>query len=379
MANEELPITGAIITWARKRAGMSIDEAKGTFAKIEEWEAEDSAPTYPQLEKLADTFKLPIAAFFFPEPPRLPPIQESFRTLPDTEFDQIPRSVRLLLQKAKAYQLNLAELTQGRNPAERVITRDLEFADNVTPEDMAATVREYLGVSLATQFEWNDPDTALKGWRSAVQAAGVFVFKDAFRAENYFGFSLYDDVFPLIYVNNSATKTRQCFTLFHELAHLVFETSGIDVLDERYIDELGEHQQRIEILCNRFAAHFLVPESAFAAEMRGRPRTEASAEFLAARFNVSREVIFRRFLDRGWVTQEAYRAASARWAAQRGEGGGGGDFYRTRIAYLGREYLTLAFTQYHQNRITESQLADYLDVKPKHVGTLEEYFVTGGQ
>jgi hypothetical protein len=85
------------------------------------------------------------------------------------------------------------------------------------------------------------------------------------------------------------------------------------------------------------------------------------------------------FLDRGWVTQDAYQAASARWAAQRREGGTGGNYYNTKIIYLGREYLALAFTQYHQNRITETQLADYLDVKPKHVGTLEEYFLTGGQ
>ena len=101
MANDELPVTGAIISWARSRAGMSIEEARQTFAKIEEWEAGESAPTYPQLERLAYTFKLPIAAFFFPEPPRLPPIQESFRTLPDTEFDRIPRFVRLLLQRPK--------------------------------------------------------------------------------------------------------------------------------------------------------------------------------------------------------------------------------------------------------------------------------------
>jgi Zn-dependent peptidase ImmA (M78 family) len=379
MANDELPITGAVITWARKRAGVTLDEASKNFAKIEEWETGTSFPTYPQLEKLADSFKLPIAAFFFPEPPQLPPIQESFRTLPDTEFDQIPRSVRFLLQKAKAFQLNLADLAQGRNPAGRVITRDLQFPDDVTPEDMAARVREYLGVSLAMQFAWSDDDSALKAWRTALQEAGVFVFKDAFRTENYFGFSLYDDTFPLIYVNNSATKTRQSFTLFHELAHIVFHTSGIDVLNERYIEDLAEHQKRIEVLCNRFAAHFLVPEANFVAEMQNQSHTEATAERLAARFHVSREVIYRKFLDRNWITQAAYHSASKKWAGQRQEGGTGGNFYHTKIAYLGREYLALAFSQYHKNRIDEAQLADYLDLKPKHLDTLEEYFVAGGQ
>ena len=29
----------------------------------------EASPTYPQLERMADTFKLPIAVFFFPDSP----------------------------------------------------------------------------------------------------------------------------------------------------------------------------------------------------------------------------------------------------------------------------------------------------------------------
>ena len=69
--------------------------------------------------------------------------------------------------------------------------------------------------------------------------------------------------------------------------------------------------------------------------------------------------------------------AADRWADQRVPGGPGGDFYWTKIAYLGREYIQLALSQYHQNRIDQNQLAEYLDSKPRHVGTLEEYFSRG--
>ncbi len=78
---------------------------------------------------------------------------------------------------------------------------------------------------------WRNIDEALKEWRQAIYRVGIFVFKDAFREERFSGFSLYDDVFPIIYVNNSAAKPRQIFTLFHELGHLLFHTSGIDPLD----------------------------------------------------------------------------------------------------------------------------------------------------
>jgi Zn-dependent peptidase ImmA (M78 family) len=378
MANEQIPVTGKVISWARDRAGMSIAEAQQSFPQIEQWEAEESFPTYPQLERLSVKFKLPVAAFFFPEPPKLPPIKESFRTLPDTEFELMPTQVRFLLQKAKAFQLNLKELSGGGNPAPRQITRDLAFPDDISATEMAVIVREYLNVPIETQFTWPDDEAALKAWRKVLQDVGIFVFKDAFRAEGYFGFSLYDDTFPLIFVNNTATKTRQCFTLFHELAHIVFRTSGIDeAADDRFIGDLAEHQRRIEVLCNRFAAEFLVPDAVFAALMKDRQPSEATAETLAARFHVSRETIFRKFLDRHWIKQEHYEAAAEKWRKQM-KGGSGGDYYRTKIAYLGREYIELALREYHQNRISENQLADYLDVKPKNVGTLEEYFA-GGQ
>src|SRR5882724_6575289 len=109
-ARDELPITPALVTWARKRAGLSIDEAAKVFKKIQEWEDGQASPTYPQLEKLADAFKVPIAVFFFPEPPEVPNIAQTFRTLADAEFEHIPSRVQLLLRKAKALQLNLVDL-----------------------------------------------------------------------------------------------------------------------------------------------------------------------------------------------------------------------------------------------------------------------------
>jgi Zn-dependent peptidase ImmA (M78 family) len=370
---EGIPVNPQIVAWARNRAGLTIEEAAEKFTQIAAWEAGTSFPTYPQLERLADEFKLPVAAFFFPEPPTLPPIRESFRTLPDTEFDQIPRQVRFLLRKAKALQINLAELTQGRNPATRLITRDLRIPDNISIARMAARVREYLGIPLAEQYQWPDDETALKAWRSAFQGAGIFVFKDAFRVEGYSGFSLYDDEFPIIYVNNSSAKTRQIFTLFHELAHLLFHTSGIDTLEDRYIPKLPEQQRRIEILCNRFSAEFLVPEAAFNQAMSSRDHSERAAEEVAEQFHVSREVIYRKFLDSGWIDEAEYTHAVEIWAGQR-TSGSGGNWYRTQITYLGREYIELAFRQYYQNRIDDAQLAEYLDTKPRNVGTLEEYF-----
>lgn len=377
MPKEQIPINPGLVTWARERAGLTLDEAAQTFKRIAEWERGESFPTYAQLEQLSDSFKLPIAVFFFPTPPNVPPIQETFRTLPDTEFVLLPSRIRLLLRKAKALQLNLFELTQGRNPAPRLITRDLAFATNAAVGRMAADVRAYLGVSIEQQTGWADDDVALKAWRRSLFDVGVFVFKDAFKYEEFSGFCLYDEVFPIIYANNSTSKTRQIFTLLHELAHLLFHTSGIDRITDAYMSRLTGEARQIEVLCNRFAAFFLVPEDALTAAMAGREASEATAQELAARFHVSRESIFRRFLDRALIDSERYEEAAERWAGQRQGGGAGGDYYWTKLAYLGREYVALALSQFHQNRIDETQLAEYLDTKPRNIGGLKQYFERG--
>ena len=381
MATDQIAVTPAVLTWARERAGFSLDDLLAKFKKLDEWEAGDSSPTYPQLEQLADKLKVPIAVFFFPDPPDLPPISNSFRTLPETMFARIPPRIVYLLRKAKAMQLNLAELNEGGNPAARLVSRDLSFDPNVSIAAMTRRVREYLGVSIADQSDWANAETALKAWRQALQDVGVFVFKDAFRFKGYSGFCLYDDDFPIIYVNNSTSKTRQIFTLFHELAHLIFRTSGIDELDDHYrvdyIEALPAEARRIERICNQFATQFLVPEEVFEAAFVGREPTEETAEALAARFHVSRALIFLRFLERGLIADDTYSTAAAKWARQ-STGTEGGDYYKSQISYLGSRYISLALGQYYRNRISDVQLADYLNITPKNLSKFEERFAASG-
>jgi Zn-dependent peptidase ImmA (M78 family) len=243
---------------------------------------------------------------------------------------------------------------------------------------MARQVRDYLKVALDEQIGWASVEAALENWRQALNDVGIFIFKDAFREDQYSGFCLYDDVFPIIYANNSTAKTRQIFTFFHELAHLLFHTSGIDKLDDDYIQLLPNEAQRIEVICNSFAARFLVPDAAFDAAFAGRLPTEDTAVEIAARFHVSRELVYRKFLDRRLIDEEAYTRAARRWVEQRRPGTGGGDYYNTQFAYLGQNYINLALSRYYQNRIDDTQVAEYLNIAPKNLAAFEARFARRG-
>lgn len=388
MKTEPLPYNPIVMKWARQTAGISIEEVASKFNKnpetIMEWEEGVSSPTYVQLEKLAyEVFKRPLAIFFFPEPPKEDTVKESFRTLPEHEIEQMSPKFKYILRKAHAMQENLRELNEGKSPAKQSLINNFIIDQNVSIETMASLLREYLGISLQTQKSWKNEDIALKNWREILELQGLYIFKDAFQEDAFSGFCIYDDIFPVIYINNSKPKSRQIFTLFHELAHILFKTGGVDTRLEDYIDYLDENDKKIEVYCNKFAASFLVPDDDFHLNIQGKSITEYTFASLAKQYSVSREVILRKCLDMGLVDKHFYTQKSEEWAEQARKakeakkGKTNGSYFNTKSAYLGQNFMELVFTKYYQQKISTEQVADYLSIKSNQISKLEAVYWNG--
>lgn len=374
-------INSEILVWAREQAGFSVSDVAEHFKKepqfIENWEKGISSPSFPQLEKLANKYKRPTAIFFFPNIPKEESIEQSFRTLPEQEISHIQPYLRYLIRKAKVMQANLFELNNGVNPAEKFLLSTISV--NKSIDEVAKELRDLLGVSLGEQKRYETPESAFKAWRGLLEKYGVFVFKDAFKDEGFSGFCLYDRVFPVIYINNSLPHSRQVFTLFHELAHLLFGISGIEMLSNNQdsLDELSQDDKRIEVFCNAFSGKFLVPDSAFAQYLNSKTDEKTLAD-IASQFAVSREVILRKFLDNNKITSSFYRKMVGQWKDEyitqqkyKKNKKSGGNANYTKRAYLGENYMEMAFSQYYKNNISTEQLADYLDVKVGRIPTME--------
>jgi Zn-dependent peptidase ImmA (M78 family) len=382
-------INHEIIRWAREKAGYSLEEVAQAFKKdvelIQAWESGDAAPTYTQLEKLAyQLYKRPTALFFFPSPPPETDPKQSFRTLPDFEIDKLSHDTRYALRQARAMQIGLAELNNGVNPSQQKIFRDL----NVTKSDAeraSQVVRSYLGISLDDQIRWKNKEDALENWREIVQDKGVFIFKRSYKQKDISGFSLVDPEFPVIYLNNSTAPSRQLFTIFHELGHVILNANGVTKSNDRYISSLVGDAKEIEIFCNKFAAEFLVPSYDLDQQMNLHEPLEQQIKRLADRYNVSREVILRKFLDKNLVSAAYYEEKARQWIEEyqkyaqlqkeKRKGKPSGDYYATQAVYLGYKYMTLAFNKYYEGRVSREQLADYLNVKVKNISQLENAFL----
>ena len=370
-------INPTIIKWARERSGYTLKEVATSLNKdvetISNWESGAAAPTYVQLEKLADKYKRPVALFFFPEPPQEPDFVEQL-ALRSSEIEELDSGIRILLRQARARQLSLMELNMGVNPAETKIFRDLHPQINDSVTELAQQTRSYLGISVETQAGWSSTKEALENWREQIEEKGIFVFKDAFRDDSVDGFCLVHEQFPVIYLNNSRSSVRQIFSLFHELAHLLLGKNGIT----RGINPIGE---QIEVFCNQFASEFLMPSSDLEPRLNYPVYNDAAIEELASYYKVSRPVVLLRLINRGVVTRNSYRRRTAQWTEGYesrlegrvgGESPGRGNDYNTHAVYLGYRFMELAFSRYHQGQCSIEELADHLNVKVKNLSGLED-------
>lgn len=382
MKRDLMPVTPAVMRWAREQAGIPLAVAQEAFGDIEGWESGSSRPAYCELEKLADQYKVPIAVFFFPEPPDMPSISRSLRTLPSDRINRLPSRARLLIRRAKALQLDIEELYQAQRTKRRSMLIDLSFCINTPIHQMARDVRDYLGVSIEDQFQWRDPLHALNEWRSAFFRSGVYVMMGQFPDGGFDGFCLHDKLTPLIYVNTSFTYEAQIFILFRVLAALLFETSGLDLkdneceFDQESIPMTGSARQshQLEKRCFDFASEALVPSIEFEKCLGGIQATEQTATTLASRFHVSPELVFRRFRNRDLVSEATYRSATTRWNSQHKIENVPTDLSEKTISFFGRDYVGLALSTHYAGLVNEEQLATYLNVKVGDLEALESLY-----
>lgn len=371
-------ITPSVLRWARESMSYEIEHVashvKAGQDIVQAWEKDETKtfPTYAQLRKLASLYKRPIAVFYFPTPPHEETTENKLRTLPSNYVKELPPNMHYLLRMARARQLDLEELEASGTIDENL--KQLQ-GTSLSAIETAKTMRAILKVSIEEQFNWKGVDEALKNWREKLGSLGIWIFSDSFKSDDFCGFYLPHEKFPIIYINSSLSKTRQIFTLFHELGHFLLDKGGIDSLKNIEGKLTGQYKKE-EIFCNAFSGAFLVPHK----DLDWNNAKDSNISRYAKKYKVSREVILRKYLDRGVISNADYDASVEKWRNEyekikelqnKNKAAGGPNFYVVRRSHLGDKYLNLAFARYYQKRITDYQLAKYLGVRLNGIPVLE--------
>lgn len=382
-------ITPHVLRWARKQLGMTPDDLAHKMGRLKvetviAWEEGTLRPTYRQARELARILRIPLGYLFLSEPPDDPLPVRDFRVM----SNQPPRppSPDLLavlydaMRKRDWYREYRQEEGLPRLP---FVGR---YDEDTPPQEIAEDMRRVLDLPknpAEGAYTWEDH---LRNLVQHAESAGILVLRNGVVLNNphrpldvdeFRGFALADPYAPLIFINARDTVAAQIFTLAHELAHLWLGSSGISNPDLDTDDE--RHLQKVERLCNRVAAEFLVPADAFRQEWNVDRAVDQNIEHLAKLFRVSQFVILYRARYLGLLNRETFHTLwtersevalevmkKTKPKRQRG------DFYRTLRVRNSPQFTRTLLLALLDGRVVQREAAMLLNVSPKTLRKLME-------
>lgn len=384
MAEVLTGVNGQILRWARESYNMSTSETAMALGIDEQryikWESGEEFPTYAKLKKISDVLHKPSALFFFPEPPQIQSIKGDLRTLSREVSGRLSKQVIQQFEKAWAYQMDLKELYGEK---QSILAMRHTFPTDRTK--LCEYFRKALAFPISAQKDRRSDKVVFEIFREKFYEVGIYVFKDAFKDNSISGLCLNDSQYPIIIINNAMSFARQNFTLFHELYHLIVDTSGAEIIRDDYYVYLDEQQSRVEKACDAFANEFLVPMADFQIELARGTVDEIRITELAKLYSVSKEAIMYKLYTMKLISPEQYNALKETFYGDAIRNGAktsvteraGGNYYYTKLSYLGSRYTGDVFRQYFSGKIDKLRASEMLHSKVDHLPKLETAYFRG--
>lgn len=384
MAEVLTGVNGQILRWARESYNMSTSETAMALGIDEQryikWESGEEFPTYAKLKKISDVLHKPSALFFFPEPPQIQSIKGDLRTLSREVSGRLSKQVIQQFEKAWAYQMDLKELYGEK---QSILAMRHTFPTDRTK--LCEYFRKALAFPISAQKDRRSDKVVFEIFREKFYEVGIYVFKDAFKDNSISGLCLNDSQYPIIIINNAMSFARQNFTLFHELYHLIADTSGAEIIRDDYYVYLDEQQSCVEKACDAFANEFLVPMADFQIELARETVDEIRITELAKLYSVSKEAIMYKLYTMKLISPEQYNALKETFYGDAIRNGAktsvteraGGNYYYTKLSYLGSRYTGDVFRQYFSGKIDKLRASEMLHSKVDHLPKLETAYFRG--
>ena len=373
-------INPARLAWSLADCRISLAEFSSEvgigLASLQRVMDEDGGLTFNQLRKVADFFGRGTLFFLDPTPvDELSVHTTQFRTLANQKPELSARLKALIerVEKQRAIFLSLREdLDEAETPHYTP-----PGISGLSVKDAGNIVRQWLNLGQRNDFD---------SYRSAIERRGLLVFRSngyngkwqIAKESPILGFSLYDDICPVIVVKKLDWESRQTFTMMHELGHLILQrASSID--DEH---DLQSHEG-YERDANAFAGYVLVPD--FLLEIVSdslRPSHVSGYDDWLAEYRrewgVSTEVILRRLMEANRLSRNSYadyRSWRSQVVIQPGDGGSRAYRHREPKHVFGDTFVRTVLDALSARHITLAKASNYLDnLKVKDLRLLEQHY-----
>ena len=387
-------VNPAIMVWARETAGLTQEEAgrklglrdssrSAAVEKLARIERGQKEPSRPQLIKMAGQYRRPLLTFYLSKPPQKGNRGVDFRTLPQSDHTPEEAMLDALIREIRARQSMVRVIMEDEDEAEM-----LPFIGSHRIEDGRAAVlkslQALLSVSTADYRAQRNASAAFALLRMSAEEAGIFVllkgdlgnYVTALETSVFRGFSIADEVAPLIVINDQDARPAWSFTLLHETVHLLLGHTGVS-------GDSAENE--VEQFCNDVAGEFLLPAKELnRLALDDCDEIGAIAERISAwanEFKVSSAMVAYKSYRSALITRETYSQLNAiyrkAWQGERERSRAQAREQETRIRYytvrrhrLGNRIIGLVERMMAADALSTSKAAQILGVKPRQVQPL---------
>lgn len=357
-----------VLKWARESIATNrtnaAKELNISIGRLDQLENGTKSPSLDELKGMSKVYRRTIATLLLTKPPEEKPLPKDCRTINSSQLGRFHEKTILAVRKARALVKSLVELRQEMSFSVKQF--EIKAVLSNDSSKVAQECRRILGIDSLRKIE--DINEALESYIEKVESFGIAVFQISLTQDNLRGFSITDDILPIIVIKKGGEMpTTKIFTLFHELGHIILNEGGLCDIS------LAVNAPKIEQWCNAFAAELLVPSTEL---LKSQIVTEQSArnemswsrknlDLIGKHFHVGSLVILRRLLTLHLTTPNFYSEKHITWnrpSFGRSLHPEGRNIPKEIIAERGRGYINLAFKAYDQSRIGIKDLSDFLGI-----------------
>lgn len=375
----------ANLEWARKSAGLSLEEAahavglSGPAAadRLAQMESGEREPTRRQIANMAKAYRRPLLAFYLDAPPRNGQRNRDLRRTRTPDESQEAMLLALIRDTYVRHSL-LQNALEDEDEA-----RPLSFVGSLssesTVEAATALIEQTLEFPISEYRSADSKDAAFNRLRDAVERVGIYVLllgnlgshHSALSPAVFRGFSIAKPIAPFIVINDADARSSWSFTLMHELTHIFLGQSDISGYGSN---------NAVERFCDDVAANFLVKPSEL--ESLAKSCDQLSFDDLTGRittaardYKVSRLMLAYNLWRRNHISKAIYSALADRFDREwrnsvKPKKNSKVNYYIVRRHRLGRGLIGTVGRMMSAGALTAPKAARVLGVKPANVGRL---------
>ena len=329
-----VPVKKEIWFWAIRESQRDEEEIFHKFPKLNKWINGEENPTFKQLENVANYLRVPFGYMFLENPPKDNIMEVEFRSI-NNKLPEMSKDLKdtIMEMDSKRNWMSDYRKSLGWDKLDIIV----QFNENKSEDILSDAILAKKLLSL--EDNWyetvKDFNEAYNFLRKKLEEAGVLVMQNGVVGMNNYrrldinefrAFMLYDDVSPLIFINNNDTKAGKIFSLIHEYIHVLFEQE--DLLLNTDIEDTKENERYL----NNITAEFLMPEEHIHYFWNKDIETLEQINKLSNVFKVSKLALAIKLKDMDLIdykTVEIIRYESIKDFENKERDSNGGDFYRT--------------------------------------------------